>query len=255
MTTPPMPPATDPGPATPPVVPTGTGDRFFTQEEVNAAIEKAREQEKNKLYPAMTKADERAAAMEAELKELSAFRKKAEKDEAARLKAIEDAQRTAAEAELSAKELLAKRDEEFNNRLAQIQAENEQRVALMEQEVKFNQLQAYIQRRAAEESATIVPELLDFINGSTPEEVDASIEVLKAKSAAIADAARGARAAQLRQQPGVAPVAGVNGVTPLDQPGDRQLTADDIRGMSMQEFAALRKKINMPSGSGRGLFD
>jgi hypothetical protein len=238
-----------------PTAPVGTGDKFFTQADVNEMIEKARQQEKDKLYPTISKADEKTAAMEAELRELTNFRKRAEKEEAARLKAIEDAQRAKEEAELSAKELLARRDEEFNARLEQIQRENEQRVALMEQEVKFNQLQAYIQRRAAEESSTIVPELLDFINGNTPEEVDASIELLKTKSAAIADAARGARAAQLRQQPGVAPVAGVNGVTPLDQPGDRQLTAEDIRGMSMQDFAALRKKINMPSGSGRGLFD
>lgn len=250
MTMPVEPPA-DPTPT----APVGTGDKFFTQEEVNAAIEKAREQEKNKLYPTISKADERAQAMEAQLKELTAFRQKAEKEETKRIKAIEDAEKAKAEAEMSAKDLVAKRDEEFNARLAQIQAENEQRIALMEQEVKFNQLQAYIQRRAAEESSTIVPELLDFINGNSPEEVDASIELLKAKSAAIAESARGARSAQLRQQPGVAPVAGVNGVTPLDQPGDRQLTAADIRGMSMQDFAALRQKINMPTGSGRGLFD
>ena len=249
MTTPVEPPA-----APTPTAPVGTGDKFFTQDEVNAAIEKAREQEKNKLYPTISKADERAQAMEEQLKELTAFRQKAEKEEAKRLKAIEDANKAKEEAELSAKDLVAKRDAEFNARLEEIKQENELRVALMEKQMEATQLQSYVQRRAAEESSNIVPELLDFINGSTPEEVEASIEVLKAKSTAIAEAARGARSAQLRQQPGVAPVAGVNGVTPLDQPGDRQLTAEDIRGMSMQEFAALRSKINMPSGSGRGLF-
>jgi Skp family chaperone for outer membrane proteins len=194
--------------------------------------------------------------MEEELASLNKFRKTAEKQEADRIKAIEDAQRAKEEAEMSAKDLLAKRDQDFNARIEQIQRENEQRIALMEQEVKYNQLQAYIQRRAAEEGNNIVPELLDFINGNTPEEVESSIEVLKAKSAAIAESARTAGVRQRTQMPGVAPSSGPNvGVTPLDMPTDRQFTAEDIRGMSMQEFAALRKKINMPSGGGRGLFD
>lgn len=230
-------------------------DGYFTQAQVNEMIEKARAQEKDKLYPTITQADERSKVMEDELKKLKKFQKEQETAEAQRQQQIADAQRAKEEAELSAKELVERRNAEFEAKLAQLQAENEQRVALMEQEVRFNQLQAYAQRRAVEESGNIVPELIDFISGNTPEEVDASIELLKAKSQAIADSARNARAAQLRQQPGVAPVAGVNGVTPLDQPGDRQYSADDIRGMSMQDYAALRNKINMPSGSGRGLFD
>lgn len=237
----------------------GTGpkssDGIFTQAQVNEMIEKARQQEKDKLYPTIEKTDKRAEAMEAELKELTAFRKKAEKEEAARLKAIEDAQRAKEEAELSAKDLLAKRDQEFNSRLEQIQAENERRVAIMEQELKFREIQAYAQRRAMEESNNIVPELIDFIAGETPEEIDASIELLKVKSAAIADAARNAGLRQRAAMPGVAPSSGTTGISALDQQGDRQYSAQDIKGMSMQEFAALRKKVGMPNGGGRGLFD
>lgn len=249
MTTPPAPVVEDPKPD----VPKGT-DRFFSQEQVNEMIEAARQQEKNKLYPTINKADERAQAMEAEVKELRAFQKKQEKVEADRIKAIEDAQKAKEEAEMSAKDLLAKRDQDFNTRLAQIQAENEQRVALMEQEIRFNQLQSYIQRRVIEESQNIVPELIDFITGSTPEEVEASIELMKAKSAAIGEAARNAGIRQRTQMPGVAPSSGTNGVTPLDAPGDRQYSAEDIRGMNMQEYAALRQKVRMPNGSGQGLF-
>lgn len=251
MTTPAI--VEDPTP-TPPA-PSGT-DRFFSQEQVNEMIENARKQEKDKLYPTISKADERAAAMDAELKELRAFQRKQEKVEADRIAAVEKARKEAEEAEMSAKDIIAKRDADFNAKLEQIQRENEQRIALMEQEVKFNQLQAYIQRRLSEEANSIVPELMDFVQGNTPEEVEASIEVLKVKSAAIADAARNAGVRQRTTMPGVAPSSGPNvGVTPLDMPGDRQISAEDIRGMSMQEFAQLRKKINMPSGSGRGLFD
>lgn len=239
---------------TPVPAPTGT-TKFYTQEELDAERERVREEEKRKLYGTIEKTDAKAQAMEAELRELTNWRKKAEKEEAARLKAIEDAQKAKEEAELSAKDLVAKRDQEFNARIAQLQADNEARVAAMEMELRFSQLQAYIQRRLAEESATIVPELMDFVTGNTPEEVEASIELMKTKSAAIGESARNARLNQQRSLPGVSPSAGTNGVTPLDQPGDRQYGADEIRGMSMQEFAALRKKINMPSGSGRGLFD
>lgn len=234
--------------------PKGT-DRFFTQEQVNEMIEKARAQEKDKLYPTINKADERAAAMDAELKELRKFQKAQEKIEADRLKAIEDAQKAKEEAEMSAKELLDRRNQEFEARLREIETQNEQRVALMEQEIKFNQLQAYIQRRVAETSNTIVPELVDFIQGNTPEEVEASITLLQAKSQAIADASRNAAVRQRATLPGVAPASGTSGITPLDQQADRQVSAEDIRGMSMAEFAQLRKKINMPNGGGRGLFD
>jgi hypothetical protein len=234
---------------------TPSADGVFTQEQVNAMIEKARQQEKDKLYPTIDKADERVAAMDAELKELRKFQKAQEKAEADRLKAVEDAQRAKEEAELSAKDLLAKRDIDFQAKLDAIQAENERRVAVMEQELKFREIQAYAQRRAMEESNNIVPELIDFITGETPEQIDASIEILKVKSQAIAEAARNAGVRQRATMPGVAPSSGSNGVTVLDQPGDRQYSADDIKGMSMSEFAALRKKIGMPNGGGRGLFD
>lgn len=237
-----------------PDAPKGT-DKFYSQAEFDAERERVRAEEKAKLYPTISKADERAQAMENELKELRKFQKAQEKIEADRVRAIEDAQKAKEEAEMSAKDLLDRRNKEFDARLAEIQAQNEQRIALMEQEVKFNQLQAYIQRRISEESNNIVPELVDFVQGNTPEEIEQSIELLKAKSLAIAEAARGAGIRQRAAMPGVAPSSGSNGVTPLDQQNDRQISAEDIRGMSMQEFAALRKKINMPSASGRGLFD
>jgi hypothetical protein len=239
----------DSGPA-----PQGTG-RFFSQEEVDQLLNSARTQERDKLYPTISKADERSKAMEDELKELRKFQKAQEKIEADRMKAIEDAQRAKEEAEMSAKDFAARSREEMERRVAELQAENETRIAIMEQQVKFSNLQAYIQRRVVEERETIAPELIDFITGNDEAEVESSIELLKAKTTQIMGNIQAAQQAARTRMPGVAPSSGTNGVTPLDQPGDRQVTAEDIRGMSMQEFAALRKKLNMPSGSGRGLFD
>lgn len=247
-------PDTDPNlPVQDPAAPQGTS-RFFTEDELNAAIEAARKQEKDKLYPTISKNDERTQAMQTELKELRAFQKKQERTEADRLAAVEAEKTRAAEAEMSAKELIERRQAEFEAKLASIDSENAQRIALMEKEIEYNKLQAYIQRRVNEESDSIAPELLDFIGGNTPEEVEASIARVKEKTAQIVENMRSAGMRQRASLPGVAPVAGTNGVGPMDQPGDRQLSDQDIKGMGMAEYAQLRQRIGMANTSNQGLF-
>lgn len=238
----------------------GTGDapqgtsRFFTEEELNAAIERARQQEKDKLYPTIAKGDERSQAMQAELKELRSWQKKQEKVETDREAAIEAERKKAAEAELSAKELVERRDAELQAKMAQFQAENDQRVALMEKELEFTKLQAYTQRRVNEEQEEIAPELIDFVGGNSVEEVEASIERVKAKTAQIVENMKAAGVRQRAGMPGVAPAAGTNGVGPMDTPGDRQISAEDIKGMGMAEFAQLRQRIGMAGSNNQGLF-
>lgn len=234
--------------------PAGT-DRFFSKEQVDEMLNKAREQEKNKLYPTIESTDARAKALEAELKELRKTVKGVEQLEADRQKAIEEAARIKQESEMSAKDFAEKVRRESEDKIMRLQAQTEQERALMRKELEFMQLQGHTQRRVAEERDNIAPELLDFIGGNTVEEVEASIQVVKDKSAQILASITAARTAQRTQQPGVAPASGSAGISQLDQPGDRQLGAADIKGMSMAEFAQLRKKIGMPSGSGRGLFD
>jgi hypothetical protein len=233
--------------------PQGTS-RFFTEEELNAAIERARQQEKDKLYPTISKADERTKAMDAELKELRAFQRKQEKTEADRLAAIEAERKKAEEAELSAKELIERRNAEFEARMAQIEQDNQQRVALMEKELDFTRLQAYTQRRVNEEQDEIAPELLDFVGGNTEAEVEASIERVKAKTAQIVENMKAAGVRQRAGMPGVAPAAGTNGVGPMDTPGERQLGPEDIQGMGMAEYAQLRQRLGMGGTNNQGLF-
>lgn len=233
--------------------PQGTS-RFFTEEELNAAIERARQQEKDKLYPTISKADERTKAMDAELKELRAFQRKQEKSEADRLAAIEAERKKAEEAELSAKELIERREAEFSNRMAQFETEQAQRVALMEKELEFTKLQAYTQRRISEESDEIAPELIDLIDGNTVEAVEASIDRMKAKTAQIVENMKAAGVRQRAGMPGVAPAAGTNGVGPMDTPGERQLGPEDIQGMGMAEYAQLRQRLGMGGAQNQGLF-
>jgi hypothetical protein len=231
-------------PAQDPAQPTGTG-RFFSQEEHEAALAAARQQEKDKLYGRREKDNENLKTLQAEVAELRKSAKAREKEEADRLAEIEAARKKAAEAELSAKELIEKRQAEWQAQrdadLAREAAERE----LLKKEMEFMQLQSYVQRRIAEESDNIAPELLQFVDGKTPEEVEASIERVKASTASIVENMRNAGVRQRAAMPGVAPSAGTNGITHLDQPGDRQLTADEIKGMDMNQFRALRDKLGM----------
>ena len=233
--------------------PTGTS-RFFTQEELNAAIEAARKQEKDKLYPTISKNDERTQAMEAELKELRRFQKAQEKAEADRLAAIEKARKDAEEAEMSAKDLIQRQREEMAAQLQAMQAEQASQLALMAKEVEFQKNSAYVQRRINEEADSIAPELLQFISGETVEEIEASIERVKQTTASIVENMRNAGVRQRAAMPGVAPSAGTNGVTPLDQQGERQLTDEDIKKMGMAEYAQLRQRIGMGGANNQGLF-
>jgi hypothetical protein len=236
---------------TPPTAPAAPDTRFYSQEQVDDMLNKARTQERDKLYPKLQQTD----AMADELKALKASQKKLEKLEEDRQAAIEAERKKAEDAKLTAEQLIARREQEMNDRFLQFQQDQEVKVALLQKQNELIALQAYIQRRVNEEQDNIVPELIDFIGGDNEAAVEASIEIVKAKSAQIVDNVKQANTRQRSTMPGVAPAAGVNAQGPLDTPGDRQLTAQDIQGMSMSEFAQLRQRIGMPNGSGRGLFD
>jgi vacuolar-type H+-ATPase subunit I/STV1 len=230
-------------------------DRFFSKEQVDEMLNKAREQERSKLYPTIESTDARAKALDEEVKALRKSVKSVEKIEADRLAAVEEARRIKEESELSAKEFAERIRAENAQAVANLQAQQETERALLRKELEFMQLQNHVQRRVAEEADNIAPELIDFIGGDTVEQVEASIEVVKAKSAQILANIQSARQHQRTQLPGVAPASGSTGITPLDQQADRQVSGADIKGMTMSEYAQLRQKIRMPNGGGRGLFD
>jgi chromosome segregation ATPase len=219
--------------------------KFYSEEEFNAALEAARKQEKDKLYPQISKQDERYTAMNDELKELRRFQKAAEKQEADRLAQIDAARKQAEEAEMSAKDFAEKVRRENEERIESLRQETEAREALYKRELEFMQLQNHVQRRIGEEQDSIAPELLDYITGNSVEEIEASIEKAKIKTAAILEGLRQATQARRSAMPGVAPAAGTNGVGPMDQQGDRQLTKEDIEAMDMNDFGALRKKLGI----------
>ena len=216
----------------------------FTAED----IARAREQEKSKVYPQLEKLREELAAL------------KREKDERESLEAAAQAEaeaeaRRKAEEEMEIRDLLAKKEEEFTSQLEAERLERERAFALLENEKRFQELQSYRQQRLEQERESIIPELLDLVDGSSIEEIDASIENLRERSNRILDSAQQAMQSARRDMAGsrvTAPAAG-----PLDaDPENRSYTPDDIRQMSMADYMKHRQRLlgDSAASRGRGLF-
>jgi hypothetical protein len=105
------------------------------------------------------------------------------------------------------------------------------------------------------ERDSIEPELIDLIGGNTKEEIDASVEDMKARTARIVEGMRQAAIAQRAGMPGVASSGGATAITPGLDTGQQDLSPDDIKGMSMADYAKLRQGMGYAqAGSGRGIF-
>ena len=134
-------------------------------------------------------------------------------------------------------------------------SERERAFALLEQERNFAELSSYKQNRLEQERDNIIPELLDLVNGNSPEEVDASLEGLKERSARILESAQSAMQNARKEMTGTRatlPPAG-----PLEMNTEsRQFTAQDIASMSVNEYAKYRDKLlgDGARGKSRGMF-
>ena len=224
----------EPEPVEPPV-------KTFTIED----IEKARKEERDKLYPQL----ENLKTLKDEVRSLT---QKQEEEEAKRQKAIDDAEaarleaeRKAAEEEMSAKELVEKTRAEFEARLAEAEREREIERAATAKEREFLELRSFtidLVNQAKSENR-IAPELADLVTGNTQEEVLASLELIEAKSAEIAQNIKAAGLAARASMPGVSP-AGRGATGPLDEaPGTKTYSVEDLKNMPMSEYAKVRQGL------------
>jgi DNA repair exonuclease SbcCD ATPase subunit len=223
--------------------------QYFTA----AQLEAMRQQEKDKVYDRIQRAEEQANAFKTQLEELQA-EKKARDDEAAKTKADADAAaQKAAEDKMTAAELIAQREKELLDRQEQFEKQIAAKQALLEKEQQFLALQSYTQRRVNEEVAqdNIAPEFLDYILGNTEAEIEASITKAKEKTASIAEA----KAGGLPRSPGVSPT-GFGPTGPIDAlQGQQQFTPEQIANMNMDEYAAYRAATGIDkAGKDRGMF-
>jgi hypothetical protein len=216
--------------------------KTYTEED----LARVRQQEKDKLYPTI---DE----LKGELSVLKKEREERLRAEQEAREAAEEEARKKAEAEMDLRSLLEQKEQEWNQRL---EAEKNERLAaqaLLEREREFQALMDYRSRRLAEEQDDIMPELLDLVEGSTPEEIEASIASLKERSARIFESAQSAMQATRRDMVGArvtAPTAG-----PMDTNLEQQsITADQINGMSFSEYVKNRSKLLGQRPGDRGMF-
>ena len=98
----------------------------------------------------------------------------------------------------------------------------------------------------------IIPELIDLVAGSTEDEIETSIAVLRERSSAIIESIQQATAAsqsRLRGAPVTAPPVG-----PMETQTEYQtLTAEDIRNMPMEQYAKMRDRL-MSARPNRGRY-
>jgi hypothetical protein len=206
------------------------GERTFSEKD----LQRVRQEEKDKLYGRLNSMQE----------ELETIRKERETATEAQRRQQEEAEAAAnakAEEELSARDLLAKRQQEWESRFESLEQQRQADQALFEKERAFQQLQDYKRERLGSEADAIAPELLDFVQGDSPEEIDRSIELMKAKSEQIVTSLQSAQQEARSQMRGVAPTGGGVGPDP-DQPGYQRVSAADIRNMSAGEWAKNRHK-------------
>jgi DNA repair exonuclease SbcCD ATPase subunit len=227
-----------------PTVTTTNSTKFYTDED----LAKVRSQEKDKLYPQIESLKEELNSLRKE-KEEEASRKSAEAEaEAARLK-------EAQESELDAKSYAELKTKELQEQLERERSERERAFALLEREKTFADLQAYRQQVIETERDNIIPQLVDFIQGNSREEITASVEQLKERSASILESAQSAMQTARKEMKGTSittPPAG-----PLETNMEqRTLTAQEIAAMPMNEYAKYRDRIMSESarGKSRGLF-
>ena len=159
------------------------------------------------------------------------------------------------EDELDAKSLIKVKEQEWSEQLERERTERERAFALLERERDFANLQSYKQVKLEQERDNIMPELLDLVSGNTAEEVDASLESLKERSARILESAQSAMQNARKEMTGTRatlPPAG-----PLETNTEqRNFTAQDIASMSMNEYAKYRDKLmsDTARGKSKGLF-
>jgi len=223
--------------------------RVFTEDEV----EGIRKQEKDKMYKRIEEADSRVKSMEDQMSLISAEREAARKEADERKSKESELLRQREIDELSAKELIAKREDEFNlklqeidgdykRRFEEIEAQRQSQEAIIEQERRLQELNSYRQRRLGEEQENIIPQLVDLVAGSSEDEIETSISVLRDRSNAIIESIQQATAQQqgrLRGAPVTAPPVG-----PMEtQTEYQQLNADDIRNMTMDQYAKMRDRL------------
>lgn len=221
---------------------------------VAEAIQKARAQEKAKLYPQMERLQEELSLLKQKESEREAKEAERKAARAAREAAAAEAKKAQEEAELETKDLLLKKEQEWKQQLEQERQEREKAFALLEREREFQELQQYRSQRLEESRNDIIPELIDLISGNTKDEIEQSILGLKERSAKILENVASVSQQSRKEMAGVSITAPASG--PLDNDSAQaNLSPESIANMSLADYAKNRSKLlGTTNRGGQGLF-
>lgn len=221
-------------------VQTFTTGQTFTAEQ----IAKARQEEKEKLYPQLEELKKTVSELTQERdRKMEAERKKASDAEAA----LEEARK----ADLDTRTLLEEQEARFQAELAKRDAEREQERAVFDMERTYQGLQTYKAQALAANVDNIIPELAEEVNATThtsTEEIDAHIARLTATSSRIIEQMQSAvqqQRAGMRGAPVTAPPAG-----PMDTYSghDPILEAAANGSLSFEDYVKNRDKLLPAAG-------
>jgi hypothetical protein len=223
-------------------------------DKVAEAIQKARAQEKAKLYPQVEKLQEELALLRSKEQEREA--KEAERKAARTAREAEAAaeRKKQEESELEVRDLLAKKEKEWQAQFESERSEREKAFALLEREREFQDLMQFRSQRLEAERENIIPELIDLISGNSRDEIEQSIAGLKERSAKIFDSVAQVAQQSRKEMVGTRITSPASG--PLDNDSDsRTYSPNDINNMSMADYAKNRAKLlGSSKNSGQGLF-
>jgi len=213
--------------------------KFYTDED----LAKVRSQEKEKLYPQIESLKEELLSIKKEKEEEAARRAAEAEADAARI-------REEALAELDSKSYADARLSELQEQLERERVERERAFALLEREKTFADLQAYRQEVLNQERDNIIPELVDLIQGNSREELQASVENLKERSARILESAQSAMQNARKEMKGTSITTPPNG--PLETNSEqRNFTPQEIAAMPMNEYSKYRSRLLSERAQGK----
>lgn len=223
-------------------------------DKVTEAIQKARAQEKAKLYPQVEKLQEELSLLRKEREERQAVEAERTAKRQARELEREAEKKAKAEEEMSFKKLLKAKEDEWSSKFEAERLERERAFALLDREREFQELQQYRQSRLEQERESIIPELIDLISGNDKNEIEASIAGLKERSSKIFDSVAQVAQQSRKEMVGARITSPASG--PLDNNSDSaSFTPDNIANMSMADYAKNRAKlIGSNNNRGQGLF-
>ena len=213
-----------------------SNSRFYTDED----LERVRREEKDKLYG-------RIQSMDEQLKVLTQEREAAEAARLAELEAEAERARREEEEKMETRDLLKRKEEEWSSRFSELESRYEQDRAVFERERRFQEVSQYRQARIEQEAEYIIPELRDLIQGNSEEEIDAFIEEMKARTAAIMGNFEAVASVQRQSMRGAAPTAPPVG--PMEQMETYEsITPEDIRSMDMETYKKYRASLLSATG-------